>query len=160
VEIILLLATLAASVVVGVLSLGLPQLAADPGGPGLFPLVVATVTGTASAALVAHRLFVAAGTVQPQDHVAAIRRFIADTRKNARQLGVVLLVLAFPVGIEWIGFTVAVLLFSFLVVLVSGKGLGVAALSSVLITAAVYVAYAIVLGAVLPQGRLIYEMLY
>lgn len=158
-EMILLLGTLAASVVIAVLSTGLPQLAADPGGPGLFPLAAAVVTGAASAALIGQRLFFGAGAAS-RDRVSVARHLLADMRANLRPLGVVLLVLLFPLGIEWIGFTEAVLLFSFFTLFVSGKSLAMSALTSALIAAGIYIAYALILGAILPEGQLVYQLFY
>ena len=159
-EMFILLATLALSVGIGWLSRGLPQLAADPGGPGLFPLAAASMTGFACLLLIGQRVFIEVRGARKQTAHGSARNFLANVRANARPWSVVLLVLIFPVGIDWIGFVAAVLLFSFFVLLVSGKGLVVASIASVLITASVYVAYAMVLGAVLPQGQLIYQLLY
>jgi hypothetical protein len=159
-EIVLLLGTLAASIVVAVLSTGLPQLAADPGGPGLFPMAAAVVTGAASAILLAQRLFAQVAAVASGGGDALAPRILSNARANIRPLGVVVLVLLFPLGIEWIGFTEAVLVFSFLALFVSGKSLGVSSVVSVLIAAGVYVAYALILGAVLPEGELVYRLFY
>lgn len=155
-EIIVLLGALVASIVVGVLSTGLPQLAADPGGPALFPLVAASITGVACALLIGQRLLARAGTTQSHGRSDTARRLFDNARTNIRQLIIVVLVLVFPFGIEWLGFNIAVLLFTFLVLLVSGKSFVVTALTSVFITAGVYVGYVVVLGAVLPHGRLFY----
>jgi hypothetical protein len=153
-EIILVLGSLALSVTMGVLALGLPQLAADPGGPGIFPLAMAVMTGGACVLLLGQRLIgrwrqkrVLAG---PSDDGVLV-----FARRNVRQLGVIALVLVFPVAIEWIGFMPAVLVFIFMTMLVSGKRLLDTTLTSLLMSAGLYVAYVMVLGAVLPRGEFI-----
>ena len=158
-EIFVLLATLATCAVVGELALGLPHLAADPGGPGLFPLIVASVTGVACVLRLGQTLFLEPRLVT-RDHAGAARGLLVSARTNSHQLGVVVLVMIFPLAIDWIGFVAAVLLFCFTVLLVSGKRPIVAAFASTLITAAVYFAYALVLRAVLPEGQLIYQLFY
>jgi hypothetical protein len=156
-EIFLLLMTLAFSVFVGKLSLGLPHLAADPGGPGLFPFAAACMTATACVLLLGQRVFREARVHKGHGSVGD---WVGKACANRRQLGIVLLVLLFPLAIEWLGFVIAVFAFSFLVILVSGKSLVVSVLASLLITGSIYVAYAIILGAVLPRGTLIYQLLY
>ena len=159
-EMFLLVATLALSVGIGWMSRSLPQLAADPGGPGLFPFAAACVTGVACLLLMGQRLFAEVRVARTQTARAMVSNAFAQSRAKARQWGVVLLVLVFPLMIDWIGFVAAVFLFGFSTLLVSGKQLATAALASVLITAGVYVAYAMILGAVLPRGQLIYQLFY
>jgi hypothetical protein len=159
-EMILLVATLAASAVIGVVSLQLPQLAADPGGPGLFPLAMAVMTGGACVLLIGQKLLAPAQGSAAAGRAGTAQRIRETVTANARQLGVIVLVLVFPLGIEWIGFTPAVLLFTFLTLWVSGKSLLTTGVTSALITAGVYVAYVLVLGAVLPQGELVYRLLH
>jgi len=155
-ELFLLLATLALSVAMGGLSLQLPQLAADPGGPSLFPLAAAGVTGLACVLLIGQRLFFTAGPANSFNLRDTVQNLVAQARANSRQLGVIVLVLAYPLGIDWFGFVAATFLFSFLVLLTSGKSFVIAIVVSLIITAGLYVAYAIVLGAVLPEGQLLY----
>ena len=157
-EIIVVLVMLAISVVAGVLALGLPHLAADPGGPALFPMIVVSVTGAACLLRLGQNYF--EPRLAAPDHIGAMRRLFTHARDNIHQVGIVLLVMLFPLAIEWIGFVAAVLLFCFLVLLVSGKRFIVAAFASVAITACLYAAYALVLGAVLPEGELIYQLFY
>lgn len=159
-ELFLLLATLALSVAMGGLSLQLPQLAADPGGPGLFPLAAAGITGIACVLLIGQRILFATRPASSFNFRGTVQSLIARARQNSRQLGTIVLVLAYPLGIDWIGFVAATLLFSFLVLVTSGKRFVIAITASVLITAGIYVAYAKVLGAVLPEGWLIYQYFY
>jgi len=159
-ELFLLLATLALSVAMGGFSLQLPQLAADPGGPSLFPLAAASITGLACVLLIGQRLFFATRPAGSFNFRDTVQNLVAQARQNSRQLGTIVLVLAYPLGIDWLGFVAATLLFSFLVLVTSGKSLAIAIIASMLITAGIYVAYAIVLGAVLPQGQLLYQYFY
>lgn len=159
-ELFLLWVTLALSVAMGGLSFQLPQLAADPGGPSLFPLAAASITGLACVLLIGQRLFFATRAASSFNFRDTVQNLVTQARQNTRQLGTIVLVLAYPLGIEWLGFIAATLLFSFLVLVTSGKRLVIATMASVLITVGIYIAYAIVLGAVLPQGELIYQYFY
>jgi hypothetical protein len=156
-DIILTLGTLAFCVAMGVLALQLPQLAADPGGPAIFPLAMAVMTGGACLILLWQRWRAARSERAASEPMA--NALLASAREHTRPLGVIVLVLAFPFAIEWIGFTPAVLLFTFLIMLVSGKSLLATTVASVLMTVGVYVAYVVVLGAVLPRGELVARLL-
>lgn len=158
-EYFLLVITLAVSVGIGILASGLPQLAADPGGPSLFPLACATLTGVACVLRLGQLMLVRGSAAKGPAQRPLGARLLDCARTNARQLGVVLLVLLFPLAIEYIGFNVAVFAFTFLVLFVSGKSLKVSIITSALITAGVYLAFAKLLGAVLPQGLLMYQWL-
>jgi hypothetical protein len=59
-----------------------------------------------------------------------------------------------PFAIQWIGFIAAVGIFTVLMLVISRVRLLPLTITAVLTTAGIYVAYAVVLGAVLPSGQL------
>jgi len=124
-----------------------PHLAADPGGPALFPRVVAVITAAACIAV----LF------QEFAHLRLIRGEVRLRLPRVRreQLLVFGAVAALPFAIKYIGFVAATFGFALFVL----KGLGIrwlnALLASVVTAGMLYVAYAVILGAILPAGQLL-----
>jgi putative tricarboxylic transport membrane protein len=157
VDLVIAGAVLAMSTVFFVLAGDFPRIAADPGGLALFPRAVAAITGAASAVLMlqialrrlrAPRPVVGGGAFDPAAHVGAF------LRANGFALVTFLLVVLFPFAISAFGFVAAVALFSTLVLAASRLPPFVVAATAVLTTVGIYVAYALVLGAILPSGYL------
>ena len=129
-----------------------PSLAADPGGLALFPRIVAVFTGLASAAFVIQVLRRRnVGRPQLEGTLRAAGAWFAQRRVEVVSFAVVGLL---PFAIQWIGFTAAIGVFTVLLLVISRVRPFPLALTALLTTVGVYVAYAIVLGAVLPAGQL------
>jgi len=143
---------LAMSVGAFVLAADFPHLSADPGGLALFPRIVAAVTGVASVLVIAQTLWArhAAGVATAHGPI----RPAAWVREHKDQILLFGLVFLLPIGIETIGFNAAVFIFTYLTMLVLRTKAFTAIVASVAITAAIYIAYAVLLQAVLPAGSL------
>jgi hypothetical protein len=154
VEIVIAAGALAMSALFFVLAGQFPKLAADPGGLALFPRIVAAVTGLASAAFfvqaVLRRAPLLSHTFRPASLSVA---GLLDGRGVA--VAIFAFVLLLPFAIQALGFVAAIFVFTTLVLAVSRVKLIPLALTTVLTTVAIYIAYAIILGAVLPSGYLL-----
>lgn len=124
-----------------------PHLAADPGGPALFPRIAALVTAAAAVGVVIQE----AGRWWEAGRVGERRL----SRVRHPKVLVFVAVAALPFAISYLGFVAGTFGFALFVLL----GLGVrwihAALASALTAGALYVAYVLILGAVLPAGQLL-----
>lgn len=141
---------LALSVGAFVLSADFQHLAGDPAGPAFFPRVVAAITGVACVLVIVQAL-------QARRPGRATRASItpgAWAREHREQIVLFCLVFLLPVGIEFIGFVAAIFLFTYLTMLILRTKTVTALVASGAITAAIYVAYAVLLQAVLPVGSL------
>jgi hypothetical protein len=144
--------TLALSALFFVLAGQFPHLAADPGGLALFPRVAAVLTGTASAAILVQALLRNAPRLRGRQWAP---NSIADFLKNRRvELATFAFVALLPFAIQALGFVVAIFVFTAAVLAASRVRPLQLALTTILTTAGIYIAYAIVLGAVLPNGYL------
>lgn len=145
---------LAVSTLFYVLAGDFPRMAADPGGLALFPRAVAAATGLASAAILVQ------GLIRRQIFPAGAGALLAGlpdaVRTHRLALVTFLLVLLFPFAITAFGFVAAVAIFSTLVLVASGLPMIKVAVTAVLTTVGIYVAYALILGAILPTGYLFY----
>jgi hypothetical protein len=135
-----------------VLAGSFPSLAADPGGLSLFPRIVAAFTGLASAAFLFQAI---RRRSADRPHVEVTRhragKWLMRRRVEVASFAVVGLL---PFAIQWIGFIAAVGIFTVLMLVISRVRLLPLTITAVLTTAGIYVAYAVVLGAVLPSGQL------
>ncbi len=130
-----------------------PQLAADPGGLALFPRMTAVLTGTASAAFLVQALLRTAPRLQARQRApGSISGFLENRRVELATFAFVGLL---PFAIQALGFMAAIFVFTAVVLAVSRVRLLPLALTTILTTAGIYVAYAILLGAVLPAGYLL-----
>lgn len=131
-----------------------PELAADPGGLALFPRITAVLTGTASAAFLVQALLRSAPLWRDRQRTAnSISSFVKDRRLELVTFAFVGLL---PFAIQALGFVAAIFVFTALVLAVSRIRLLPLALTTILTTAGIYIAYAIILGAVLPTGYLMH----
>jgi hypothetical protein len=130
-----------------------PHLAADPGGLALFPRITAAVTGAASAAFLVQAV---ARTAPHWRDWQGTPEAISSFLKNRRlELVTFVLVGLLPFAIQALGFVPAIFIFAALVLAASRIRLLPLALTAILTTAGIYLAYAILLGAVLPTGYLL-----
>jgi len=159
-ESLTILLSIAFSAMIGFLALSLPELMADPGGPKLFPLTVSIMILSSCFLLVLQRLILNRGHIRISKGYIKPTVLIRLIRKYATQGCVIILVFLFPLAIQWIGFMPAILIFSFTTMFVSGKSLFASLIAAIAITVSTYIAYVVVLGAVLPKGELIYYLLY
>lgn len=141
---------LALSVGAFVLSADFQHLAGDPAGPAFFPRVVAAITGIACALVIGQALWAHRSGRTARAPMAPG----AWARENREQILLFCLVFLLPVGIEFIGFIAAIFLFIYLTMLILRTKAATAIVASGAITAAIYVAYAVLLQAVLPVGSL------
>jgi len=130
-----------------------PVLLADPGGLSLFPRAVAVLTGLASAIFLIQSLRsrTASFTFLSSASRQSVERWLV-THHTA--IASFVLVGLLPFAIQWLGFVAAIGLFTVLMLGVSRVRLVPLAMTAVLTTAGIYLAYAIVLGAILPAGKL------
>lgn len=149
-EIIIALVCLAISTTALVLGTSMPQLEADPGGPALFPSIVAVITGLACLVFIAKRFSLKALRKKAGD----LNKFIPWVQKQRIAIALFGLVILLPFMIDFLGFVVATFAFTLTALLVSGLRLIRSVVTSVLVAAGVYGIYAIVLGAILPTGLL------
>jgi len=126
-----------------------PHLAADPGGPALFPRIAALITAAASIGVLIQE--VGKRRLLARENASMFQ----SVRFDREQFLVFGTVAALPFGIQYVGFVAATFGFALIILL----GLRVrpvsAAIASSLTAAGLYVAYAIILGAVLPSGQLL-----
>jgi hypothetical protein len=151
VELLIAVGALAMSALFFVLAGRFPSLAADPGGLALFPRIVAVFTGLASAAFVIQVIRRCTVGRPLEVTLRAAGAWFAQRRVEVVSFAVVGFL---PFAIQWIGFTAAIGVFTVLLLVISRVRLFPLAITALLTTAGVYVAYAIVLGAVLPAGQL------
>ena len=124
-----------------------PHLAADPGGPALFPRVTALITAAASIGVLlqeANKWRLNGGA-----------RRLRFPRVSHQQLLVFAAVAALPFAINYLGFVVGTFGFVLFVLVALGVRWVYAILASTVTAGALYIAYAIILGAVLPAGYLL-----
>ncbi|WP_316980398.1 tripartite tricarboxylate transporter TctB family protein [Shumkonia mesophila] len=131
-----------------------PHLAADPGGPALYPRIVAVVTGFACALYGVQHLV----TRKPVSPSKGRRGTAADWWSAAiadkTKIFSFALVILLPAAIDVVGFAGATFLFVIILMMISGVNLVRSMITAVLSSAGVYAGYAWVLGAVLPKGFL------
>ena len=152
VELLIAAGALAMSALFFVLAGQFPSLAADPGGLSLFPRIVAAFTGLASAAFLIQAIRRRAAY---RPHLAAALPSAGTWLRYRRvEVASFTLVGLLPFAIQWIGFVAAVGTFTVLLLVVSRVRLLPLTLTAFLTTAGIYVAYAVVLGAILPIGEL------
>ena len=151
-ELVIAAGALAMSALFFVLAGRFPELAADPGGLTLFPRIVAVLTGAASAAFLFQSLL--PRTAARQENGSAITSPVAWLRDRRLEVITFTLVGLLPFSIQWFGFIAAVCIFTALILMTSRVRWLPMLLTTLLTTAGIYIAYAIVLGAVLPVGRL------
>lgn len=151
-ELLIAAGALAMSALFFVLAGRFPSLAADPGGLSLFPRIVAAFTGLASAAFLIQ-------AIRRRDayrpHVEGALHSVGTWLMYRRvEVASFALVGLLPFAIQWIGFIAAIGIFTVLMLVVSRVRLFPLTLTALLTTAGIYVAYAVVLGAILPNGEL------
>jgi Tripartite tricarboxylate transporter TctB family len=150
VELVIVVGAFAMSILFFVLAGRFPSLAADPGGLSLFPRMVAVFTGLASAAFLAQAIRRIADRPHLEGTVHSAGKWLMQRRVEMASFAVVGLL---PFAIQWLGFVAAVGIFTVLMLVISRVRLFPLTITALLTTAGIYVAYAIVLGAVLPNGQ-------
>jgi putative tricarboxylic transport membrane protein len=150
--ILVTITALAMSIVFFVVAGSFPSLAADPGGPALFPRIAAAITGTACI-LYCIQVYATRRTTLGSFVEELPRRLLAVIERRA-QLASFALILFLPFAIAAVGFVLATLAFVVALMLISGISLFRTLITAVIVTAFIYAGYALLLGAVLPRGYL------
>ncbi|WP_046868146.1 tripartite tricarboxylate transporter TctB family protein [Microvirga massiliensis] len=130
-------------------SFSFPHLMADPGGPALFPRIVAAGAVIGGMALLVQAFLQRAPAIARAGVRSEFR-----WRERSSEIAIFLLVLILPIGVNYLGFNAYLFIFMAIGLRISGIGTSKSIIISALSTVGIYVAYSKVLGAILPSGIL------
>ena len=153
-SLIIAVAVLFMSVLFFGLSFEFPRLAADPGGPALYPRIVAVVTAIACVMYGVQYLLSRKPEPSAKEESKAISDWWSAAAADKFKILSFAFVILLPALIQVIGFVPAIFLFVFALMALSGVGLIRSLITAALGCAGIYAGYAWALGAVLPKGFL------
>jgi hypothetical protein len=164
-EWIIVILSLVISIIFFGFSMSFPELAADPGGPALFPKMMAVLTGISAIFLGVQLLYndkamaAVRASITNLVHAWTVDRGAENATLQRRTVYTVILAIIYPYTILKIGFTISSIVFVFIIMRIYKSPLLKAAFFSLLAGLVLYYAFAKLLGAYVPTGEWI-ELLF